>query len=90
MLSSGFCSLPLCLVTILAVETSELPTALVNVSEVLDSINFTKPVTLVPASFVNVILSPIFNCVLKFVPEPVTVALLFATVMLPVIVKLSP
>ena len=35
-LFSGFCNLPLCLVTILAVETSELPTALVSVSEVLD------------------------------------------------------
>jgi hypothetical protein len=57
---------------------------------VFDIIASTILVTVPPASVEIVISSPIFNSVLNKVPKPVTEALLFATVMLPVICKLSP
>ena len=84
------CNLPLFLVATVFVDTSLPPTATDSVKLVSDIIASTILVNDEPASVVNVISSPIFNSVLNKVPKPVTVSLLFATDILPVICKLSP
>ena len=90
MFCSGFCNLALLLVGIPPVVTSLLPTAAVKVNSVCDIIFLTIPVTVAPASFVNVIESSTFNSVVNLVPLPLTVVVEFATVTLPVISTLEP
>jgi len=89
-LFSGFVSFALLTVNTEAVVTSLPPTLAVNSNSVWDTIYLTIPDTVPFALFVNETVSPIFKSVVKFVPLPNTVASLFATVTLPVIVVFDP
>ena len=80
----------LLLVGIPPVVTSLPPTLAVKVNSVCEIIFLTIPVTVAPASFVNDIESSTFNSVVNLVPLPLTVALEFATVTLPVNSILEP
>ena len=89
-LFSGFVSFALLTVKTEAVVTSEPPTFAVNSNSVCDTMYFTKPVTVEPASLTKDIESPIFKSVVKFVPLPKSVASELAIDTLPVIVVFVP
>ena len=89
-LLSGFCNFARLLVTIPAVVTSEPPTALSNSNSVLDTMCLTLFVIVPPASFVNVIESPIFKSTVNVVPLPNSVASELAIETLPNNATLSP
>ena len=83
-------SLPLFLFELDLVDTSEPPTVVENTKLVSEIIASTILLTVVPAFVVNDNLSLTLNSVLNLVPKPVTVLLLFAIDIVPVICKLSP
>ena len=79
-----FCNFVLLLSTGEAVVTSEPPTAADNVKLVSLTIANTVPVNSSPVLSVNIIVSPTINSVVNFVPCPIILALLFATLIVPV------
>ena len=87
---SGLVNFALCLVTTAAVVTSLPPVATDIVAWFWDITFLIILVTVEPALFVNVIVSPIFKSVVKLVPLPNKFVELFAIDILPVMVSFVP